>query len=147
MRTGRRAQSREYTRFVMAPDQAELPRSVRKGPLITLTCECGEKRELHYGEQWTCEGCGRRFDTNKIPLDEYASIRRTQLRYRLFPLITGLGLLAAMIVFFIEGRTFAAVVAIPFLLASWSLFGRPFYRSRYRRALSERVPSWDIKAD
>jgi hypothetical protein len=52
-----------------------------------------------------------------------------------------------MIVFFIEGRTFAAVVAIPFLLASWSLFGRPFYRSRYRRALSKGVPSWDIKAD
>ena len=117
----------------MASDQAELPRSVRKGPLITVKCECGERRDLHYGEQWKCEGCGRRYDTNKIPIEEYAAIRRTQLRYRLFPLGASLLLLAAMIVFFIAGRAFSAVVAVAFLLASWAIFGRPFFRSRYRK--------------
>jgi hypothetical protein len=131
----------------MARDEAQLPRSVRKGPLITLTCDCGQRRELRYGEQWKCEGCGRRFDTNKIPLEEYAAIRRTQVRYRLFPVAAGLLLLAAMIVFLVEGRTFSAIIIVPFLLASWATFFRPFYRSRYRRALSKNTPTWKIKAD
>ena len=64
-------------------------------------------------------GCGRRYDTRKIPLDEYAAIRRTQIRYRLFPLITGVLLLIAVVIFFIAGRAFAGLIAIPFLLASW----------------------------
>lgn len=131
----------------MATAETELPRAVRKGPPITVTCECGERRELKYGEQWKCDGCGRRFDTRKIPIEEYAAIRRTQVRYRLFPLIAGLLLLAAVIVVFIAGRTFSALVAVPLLLVAWTMFGRPLYRSRYRKALSERVPSWTIKAD
>ncbi len=131
----------------MATREQELPRSVRKGPLITVKCECGERRELHYGEQWRCEGCGRRYDTRKIPIEEYAAIRRTQLRYRLIPLGTGLLLFAAMIAFFIAGRVLGALVAVAFLAASWSMFGRPFFRSRYRRALSENLPKWEIKAD
>ena len=131
----------------MASDQAELPRSVRKGPPITVTCECGQRRDLQYGEQWKCEGCGRRYDTRKIPLEEYAGLRRTQLRYRVVPLAAGLLLLAAMIAFFIAGRAVSAVVAVAFLAASWSMFGRPFFRSRYRKALSEHLPTWEIKAD
>jgi hypothetical protein len=130
-----------------APDQAKVPRSIRKGPLITVTCECGRKRELHYGERWKCEGCGRRYDTGKIPLEEYAAIRRTQMRYRLVPLLSGLFLLAAMIAFFIAGGVFSALVAVAFVFASWSMFGRPFFRSRYRRALSKNLPTWNIKAD
>ncbi len=131
----------------MAAHQTELPRSVRKGPLITVTCECGEGAKLHYGERWRCESCGRRFDTNKIPVQEYAAIRRTQVRYRIFPLISGLVLLAAVIVFFVEGRAFAAVIAVPFLVASWAMFGRPFFRSRYRAALGKNLPTWEIKSD
>lgn len=131
----------------MATREEDLPRSVRKGPLITLTCECGGRRELRYGEQWKCEKCGRRYDTRKIPLDEYTAIRRTQIRYRLFPLAAALLLLAAVIVLFVGGRTYAAIVVIPFLLASWAIFWRPFYRSRYRRSLSKNVPQWNIKAE
>src|SRR6516164_8230312 len=102
----------------MASHQAELPRSVRRGPLITVKCECGEKRELHYGEQWKCEGCGRRFDTNKIPVDEYAAIRRTQIRYRLFPLVAGIFLLAAVILVWVQGRAFSALAVVAFFVAS-----------------------------
>ena len=127
--------------------QGELPRSVRKGPLITLTCECGERRQLHYGERWSCESCGRRFDTAKIPLDEYASIRRTQLRYRMIPLSVGLLLLIAMIGFFVAGRAFNGLVAVAFLAASWVMFVRPFFRTKYRKALSKNLPTWNLKAD
>ena len=38
-------------------DPAGLPKSVRRGPPITLTCDCGERRYLRYGERWTCEKC------------------------------------------------------------------------------------------
>ena len=131
----------------MASGQAELPRSVRKGPPITVTCECGQKRDLQYGEQWQCEGCGRSYDTRKIPLEEYAAIRRTQLRYRLIPLIAGLVLLAAMIVFFIAGSAFTALVAVAFVGASWVMFGRPFFRTRYRKSLGKNLPTWNLKAD
>jgi hypothetical protein len=131
----------------MAATEAKLPRAVRRGPPITVKCECGQRRDLKYGEQWQCEQCGRRYDTRKIPMEEYAVIRRTQVRYRLFPIAAGLLLLSAMIVFFIEGRTFGAIIIIPFMLASWASFGRPFWRSRYRRALSKDTPTWTIKAD
>jgi hypothetical protein len=125
----------------------ELPRSVRKGPLITVKCECGQRRDLRYGERWKCDGCGRRYDTNKIPMEEYAAIRRTQLRYRMIPLGACLLLLAAMIAFFIAGRVFSAVVAVAFVVASWATLGRPFFRSRYRKALSNSLPKWEIRAD
>lgn len=131
----------------MPATEAKLPRAVRKGPLITVTCECGQKRELRYGERWRCESCGRRFDTGKIPLEEYAAIRRTQLRYRLFPLAAGLLLLVGAVVFFLTGRVYGALIAVPFLLASWATFGRPFWRAKYRRALAENLPTWEIKSD
>ena len=131
----------------MTTREEDLPRAVRKGPLITLTCECGERREVRYGDQWRCANCGQRFDTRKIPLEQYAAIRRTQIRYRLFPLISCLLLLAAVILFWIAGRAFTAVIAVVFLVATYGVVGRPFFRSRYRRALSKNLPTWDIKAD
>lgn len=131
----------------MAQTEADLPRSVRKGPLITVTCECGQRRDLRYGERWKCDACGRRFDTGKIPVEEYAAIRRTQLRYRMVPLIAGLVLLIGDIAFFATGRTYGALIAIPFLLMSWVVFGRPFFRSKYRRALAKNTPTWNLRAD
>jgi hypothetical protein len=131
----------------MATGQAELPRSVRKGPPITVTCECGQKRDLQYGEQWQCDGCGRRYDTRKIPIEEYAAIRRTQLRYRLIPLVAGLLLLVAMIGFFVAGSAFSGLVAVAFLGASWVMVVRPFFRSRYRKSLGKNLPTWNLKAD
>jgi hypothetical protein len=127
--------------------EAELPRSVRNGPLITVTCECGQRKELHYGERWNCEGCGRAFDTRKIPLEEYTAIRRTQLRYRMVPLLSGLFLLAGVTLFFAEGKVFGVLILVPFLFASWNMFVRPFFRSRYRRALGKNMPTWTIDAD
>jgi hypothetical protein len=83
----------------------------------------------------------------KIPLEEYAAIRRTQLRYRMVPLAAGLLLLVGAIVFFLTGRAYGALIAVPFLLASWATFGRPFWRTRYRRALAKNLPTWEIESD
>ncbi|HXJ81146.1 MAG TPA: hypothetical protein VMS64_21010 [Candidatus Methylomirabilis sp.] len=131
----------------MSATEANLPRAVRKGPLITVTCECGEQRQLRYGERWRCEGCGRNFDTSKIPLEQYAAIRRVQVRYRMFPVVAGLLLLAGAVAFVLTGRAYGALIVVPFLLVSWGMFGRPFYRSRYRRALTKNLPTWEIESD
>ena len=64
-----------------------------------ITCECGEKRDLRYGEEWRCENCGRRWDTNQIPAEQYQAIRKTQLRYRLLPVLYGLTILGLAMFF------------------------------------------------
>ena len=38
-------------------------------PPITVKCECGEKRDLAYGERWTCETCGRYVKSIDLTLD------------------------------------------------------------------------------
>jgi hypothetical protein len=142
---GRRTRRREGPLEQQAAPR--LPRAVRRGPAITLTCECGERRDLAYGERWRCESCGRTWDTNNIPMDEYAAIRRTQVRYRLFPVLSGLLLLAAVVLFFFVGRAVGAIMLLPVGLSMWNMFMRPLYKRRYRKALTEKLPTWEIKAE
>lgn len=131
----------------MSQEAGELSKALRKGPLITLTCDCGQRRELHYGERWRCAGCGRTWNTNQIPREEYASIRRTEVRYRLVPIFTGLLLVVGTVLFFALGHVYGALIVVPFLMASWSMFGRPMFRRKYRRAISEDRPTWKIKPE
>ena len=52
-------------------------------PPITVSCDCGESREVPYGEAWRCESCGRVWDTNQIPAEEYEGLLRRMKRARL----------------------------------------------------------------
>ena len=123
-----------------------LPRAVRKGPPIALTCECGEKRELHYGESWQCESCGRSFDTRRIPLEEYAAIHRARVRDRILPAVALVGVAAVATAFVLSGRWPAAVVVVPLCGFVWSTFIRPARRRRQYREMAER-PRWEISSD
>jgi hypothetical protein len=125
---------------------AELPRSVRKGPPITVTCECGEKRDLRYGERWRCEGCGRSYDTNRIPVQEYASLRRDRVHDRILPTAVFVLLGCLVLVFVLVGRPLAAVLVVPFVGFVWGTFVRPKRRRRQYKAIAER-PRWKIRAD
>jgi hypothetical protein len=127
-------------------DQADLPRSVRRGPLITIDCECGERRQLHYGDRWTCEKCGRTWNTRKIPLEEYAELRRTQLRYRRVPVIIAALSLVCVITFIVVGKALGGLLIVAFAATSWSMFGHPFYKRRYREQLAK-VPTWKIEPE
>ena len=91
----------------------EAPGTVLRGPPIAVTCECGEKRDLRYGEEWTCESCGRRWDTNQIPVEQYEAIRRTQLRFRVLPVLYGLGVLALAMFFTLTGNIFSVFILLP----------------------------------
>jgi Flp pilus assembly protein TadB len=128
------------------PSQTELPRAVRRGPPITLTCECGEQHQLRYGERWKCERCGRTWDTNQIPIDDYAAIRRTQLRMRRVPIAITVLSLACVITFIALGKAFGGLILVAFAATAWSMFLRPLHKRRYRKELAK-LPTWEIKPD
>jgi len=126
--------------------QRDLPRSVRKGPPITVKCECGQSRDLRYGERWRCEDCGRNYDTGQIPIEEYASLRRAQVHDRILPSIVFATAVAGALVFVLIGRPLAVVVVFPLTGFLWSSFVRPARRRRQYKAIADR-PRWQLKAD
>jgi hypothetical protein len=122
----------------------ERPGSILRGPPIAVTCECGEKRELRYGEEWRCEKCGKRWDTAQIPPEQYEAIRRTQLRFRVLPVVYGLVVLALAMFFTLTGNIFSVFILLPLALMLWFYFVRPAHRRRYRRAIAE-LPRWELR--
>ncbi len=129
-----------------APTPTTIPRSVQRGPPITLTCECGETRHLRYGDRWSCEKCSRSWDTAKIPVDQYAAIRATQLRFRRVPIAISALALAAVIACIVIGKALGGLLVVAILATSWSMFFRPLHRRRYREALAD-LPTWQIEPD
>jgi hypothetical protein len=124
----------------------EAPGAVLGGPPISVACECGEKRDLAYGDAWTCERCGRRWDTNQIPREEYEVVRRTQLRFRVLPVVLGL-LVAGLAIFFtLTGNVFSVFFLLPVALSVWFVFLRPMHRRRYRAAIAN-LPRWELKPE
>jgi hypothetical protein len=128
------------------PRDWERPGAILKGPPITLTCECGTRRELAYGERWECESCGRVYDTTRIPPDQYEQIRKLSLRYRSIPVLFG-ALIALLAIFFtLTGNIFGVFFLLPVGLISWFVFLRPLHRKRYRAAIKT-LPRWELRAD
>jgi hypothetical protein len=130
----------------MTGDDAAVPRSLRRGPPITVKCECGESRELRYGQRWRCEGCGRTYDTNRIPAEEYASFRRNRVQDRFLPSVVVLGLAAAVLAFVLIGRPVSAILVFAAVGFVWGTFVRPRRRRRQYKAIADR-PKWNIKAE
>jgi hypothetical protein len=124
----------------------ERPGAVLRGPPITVTCECGGRADLAYGDRWTCAGCGRAYDTRRVPREEYELIRRTQLRFRVLPVAVGLVVLALAVFFTLTGNVFSVFFLLPIALMGWFVFLRPGHRRRYRAAIAD-LPRWDLRAD
>jgi Flp pilus assembly protein TadB len=113
-----------------------------KGPPITIRCECGETKQVPYGERWTCEGCGRRWNTAQIPAAEYDGILREMRRFRLTAI-------AAALVLGV-GFTIAAVTVsqslfllLPVVLAAWYIWYMPLWRRKVRRR-ARSLPKWQL---
>lgn len=114
-----------------------------RGPPITVTCDCGAVRGLHYGEQWTCEKCGRRWNTSQIPPEQYARVRKLQLRFRVLPVVLGL-LVAALAIFFtLTHNVLSVFFLLPSSMVIWFAILRPVHRARYRSAIA-RLPRWSL---
>ena len=130
----------------MTDQDPDLPRSVRRGPPITVTCECGQRRELRYGERWRCEGCARSYDTNRIPVQEYDALRRNRVHDRILPSAVFPALAAAVLVFVLIGRPLASIMVVAVVGFAWGTFVAPARRRRQYKAIADR-PRWEIRAD
>ncbi len=128
------------------PVKSELPRSIQRGPLITVTCDCGEVNYLHYGARWTCPTCGRTWDTNQIPIEQYAELRATQLRFRRVPIIVSTLVLVCVVAFMIAGKAFGGLLLVAVIATTWNIFFRPVYKRRYQAALKD-LPTWQLKPE
>lgn len=121
----------------------ERPGSVLRGPPISITCECGENRSLRYGEQWTCESCGRRWDTSQIPRavpgdpQDPASLPRATGALRARHPWPGDA-------FHPDRQHLSVFILLPLGLMIWFYFVRPVHRRRYRQAIAE-LPRWELR--
>jgi ribosomal protein S27AE len=140
----RRRQGRERPR--RQKRELEAPGSVLKGPRITVNCECGETQYLAYGERWRCGNCGRSYDTNRIPQEQYEEIRQISLRFRMLPIAFGALVAAAAIVFTLTGNIPGVFFLLPVALVTWFVFIRPVHRKRYREAIKG-LPVWQLRAE
>ena len=56
-------------------------------PPITITCECGETKRVAYGQRWKCDTCGRSWNTEQIPPEEYEGLMRRMRRHKIEVLV------------------------------------------------------------
>lgn len=123
----------------------EAPGVALHGPPLTLTCACGRRKQLRYGDVWVCDSCGQTWDTSRIPRDEYNQIRRTQLRFRALPIAVGVLVVAGAAFFTLNGYFRGVVLLLPIALLSW-FFMRGVHRKRYRAAIAKRQ-RWSLRGE
>lgn len=123
----------------------EYHRAGMRGTPITIRCDCGEARPVAYGERWTCEACGRTWNTAQIPADEYWRVMRELRRYRwlitaICVVVVGTLLPLAVIVSY---RFF--ILAMLILGASY-FFGLPVWRRKVLERVRDR-PTWKLSPE
>lgn len=116
-------------------------------PRITLRCDCGAEALVAYGERWTCESCGRTYDTNDIPARDFAAIQAMRRRYRIAG-YAGVTFVAALVLLLaLTAQQYQLFIGLPFILILWFMYVRPIMRSRYRRRVGELQRTWTLKAE
>jgi hypothetical protein len=111
---------------------------------ITVRCECGQTHQANLGETVTC-GCGRAFDTSKLPTGKLGGVFRSQLRMRLYTTVGAI---------FVAGITVVAAsfygvrglaVGLPVSGLIWFRIVGPSFRRRVFRGAGE-LPRWKLEA-
>jgi uncharacterized protein (DUF983 family) len=117
-------------------------------PRITLRCDCGNSEALvAYGERWTCESCGRTYDTSGIPAADFAAIQAMRRRYRIIGYAGAILVAAFMLLLALTAQPFQLFIGLPFILLLWFTYVRPVMRSRYMRRVGELQRTWTLKAE
>jgi phage shock protein PspC (stress-responsive transcriptional regulator) len=116
-----------------------------RGPPITVRCECGEVRHVPYGERWTCERCGRSWNTAQIPAEEYTAILRDMrnLRFSVIGVAAGLAVTFGVLAIVVSESLF---LLLPVVLAAWFILYMPAWRRRVRRR-ARSLPNWELHPD
>ncbi len=115
-------------------------------PPITITCDCNDTADVAYGDRWTCESCGKTWDTTQIPSSEYDVLIRGVHRYRLIALGPPL-LLAAILIplAVLVGLQFAFLLFV--LVMAWGLLVIPQLRKRASSQLRKSTKSWKLRPE
>jgi hypothetical protein len=114
---------------------------MRKPP-ITVNCDCGESKQVAYGERWLCERCHRSWDTRQIPEAEYAGLLRRMRRCRL-EAIGVAGVLAAILIPLIVLVSPSYIFTTPVVAAAWLFLYLPRWRRKVRAA-ARSAPRWQL---
>lgn len=117
-----------------------------RSPLITLTCDCGHSVEVAYGARWTCDACGKTWDTSHIPSADYQALVAGVRRYRL--LVLGPPLLLAAILIplsVIVGIQYAFLLFV--LIMGYGLLAVPQIRRRSAAQMRESTKSWKLRPE
>lgn len=109
---------------------------------MTIRCECGETRQVPYGERWTCDKCRRTWNTAQIPAAEYEGILREMRNFRLTAIAAALIIGAVFAVMALTVAT-SVVLLIPVVLSGWYLFYMPLWRRKVRRR-ARSLPTWQL---
>jgi hypothetical protein len=113
-----------------------------RGAPITIRCDCGEQRPVRYGDSWTCQSCGRTWNTADIPADEYWGAMRAVRRYK----VAVWGITAAVLAVFLPLALLVALQYFVFailILGAFYFFVLPRWRGRVL-AQSQNRPSWKL---
>jgi hypothetical protein len=117
-----------------------------KGPPISIACECGARREVPYGERWTCGECGRTWDTAQIPRDQYEALLAPIRRYRLLvlgpPLVLAAVLIPLAVAFDVR---FAFLLFV--LVMGYALLVVPHVRRRASARVLDSTPKWVLRPE
>jgi Flp pilus assembly protein TadB len=113
-----------------------------KKPPITIKCECGETKDVAYGQRWLCDVCQRSWNTQQIPQEEYDGLLRRVRRHQL-EVLAAAGLMAAVFVPLIVVVSSGFIYLIPIVMVFWLFVLLPFWRRRYRRT-ARSAPRWEL---
>jgi hypothetical protein len=111
-------------------------------PPITIRCECGETRDVAYGERWRCERCGRSWNTQQIPAEEYEGLLRRVRRHKL-EAVGMAALAAAVMIPLIVVVSVRFILLLPMVMAAWLFLVLPAWRRRYHRT-ARTAPHWKL---
>ena len=117
-----------------------------RGAPITVRCDCGTVEYVDYGATWKCPECGRRWNTEQIPAEEYWGIMREMRRYRLqvigVSVVVGIGF--AIVIANVDARRFLPLALG--LMAFWFLVYMPRWRQKVRRR-ARSLPHWQLRPE
>ncbi len=97
---------------------------------------------MPYGGRWTCERCGRNWNTRQIPVDEYEGLLRRMRRVRLEVIGFALAIAAVFIplIVFVSPRF---IFLAPMAAIFWIVLYVPIWRRSVRRA-AQSAPRWEL---
>ena len=112
-------------------------------PSITITCDCKTAALVGYGKQWTCPTCGKTWNTNQIPREEFDALLASVRRYRLLtvgpPIVMSLILIPLAVL--VDVR-FAFLLFL--LILAHGLLVLPHLRRRATQRVLDSAPKWKL---